>query len=103
MLLVSLAEEYFEAAHELAPAATLTMTESHVYAYEKLIATGLNCLEAALKQGRLSPRTEASIRLRYAGVLYEETENFMEAEMALTKGISLCDRVSSSHSDLVQS
>lgn len=93
MLLVALAEEYFEAAHELAPAVAASMTDTDVHAYEKLIATGLGCLDTALKHVRLPPRLEANIRLRYAGVLYEETENSMEAEIALSKGLALCDRV----------
>lgn len=61
--------------------------------YQKLIATGLGCLEAALAGERLEPRLEAKIRLRYAGVLLEETDNMMEAETALSKGITLCEQV----------
>lgn len=68
--------------------------ESGVVAqYQKLIATGLGCLEAALAGGRLEPRLEAKMRLRYAGVLLEETENMMEAETVLSKGITLCEQV----------
>jgi len=94
-LLMSLAEEFFDAAHQLAPSASLSMTSANVETYEKLISTGLGCLDTALKNVRLPPRVEANIRLRYAGVLYEETENFMEAEISLSKGIALCDRVGS--------
>lgn len=93
MLLISLAEEYFDAAHELAPFVAKCMNEENVEAYEQLIATGLGCLDTALKKVRLSPRVDAKIRLRYAGVLYEETENSMEAEIALSKGIALCETV----------
>jgi hypothetical protein len=93
MLLVSLAEEYFQAAHTLAPSVTASMSPADVGSYEKLVATGLGCLDTALKNVKLQSRMEASIRLRYAGVLYEETENSMEAEICLTKGISLCERV----------
>ncbi|KAN0102977.1 Cohesin loading factor [Hyaloscypha variabilis] len=92
MLLVALAEEYFQAAHEHAPAAALSMTVADVEAYGGLIATGLGCLDTALKHVKLQPRMEANIRLRYAGVLFEETENSMEAETALGKGIALCER-----------
>ncbi|KAI9052303.1 hypothetical protein LZ554_003657 [Drepanopeziza brunnea f. sp. 'monogermtubi'] len=91
-LLVALAEEYFGAAHEIASSVAASMTEANVGAYEKLIATGLGCLDTALKNFRLPPRLEANIRLRYAGVLYEETENSPEAETALSKGIALCER-----------
>lgn len=94
MLLVSLAEEFFDAASELAPTVAMNMTEENIEAYNELIATGLGCLDTALKKVRLAPRVEAKIRLRYAGVLFEETENFMEAETALSKGIVLCERVS---------
>ncbi len=93
MLLVALAEEYFQAAHEHAPAAALSMTVADVEAYGGLIATGLGCLDTALKHVKLQPRMEANIRLRYAAVLFEETENSMEAETALGKGIALCERV----------
>ncbi len=93
MLLVSLAEEYFEAAHKLAPQVSRAMASLDVDEYEALIATGLGCLDTALKRVKLGPRMEARIRLRYAGVLLEETENSMEAETTLSKGISLCERV----------
>ena len=92
-LLISLAEEYFDAAHGLAPSVAASMTPENVDTYQKLIATGLSCLETALKNVKLPPRMEAIIRLRYAGVLYEETEDSIEAETALTRGIALCDRV----------
>lgn len=93
LLLMSLAEEFFDAAHNLAPSVSVSRTTENVEAYDKLISTGLACLDTALRHVRLSPRVEANIRLRYAGVLYEETDNFMEAETALSKGIALCDRV----------
>lgn len=93
-LLMSLAEEYFDAAHELASLVAASMTPDNVDTYQKLIATGLSCLETALKNVKLPPRMEANIRLRYAGVLYDETEDSIEAETALTRGIALCDRVS---------
>lgn len=95
MLLMSLAEEFFDAAHELAPSVSISMTNANVGVYEKLISTGLGCLDTTLKHVKLPPRVEANIRLRYAGVLYEETENYMEAETALSKGLVLCARVGS--------
>ena len=61
--------------------------------YHRLIAAGLGLLDTALKRVKMTPRVEANMRLRYAGVLHEETENSMEAETALGKGIVLCDRV----------
>jgi hypothetical protein len=50
-------------------------------------------MEVALQSNKLWPRLEARLRLRYAGILAEETVNTMEAETALTKGIALCDKV----------
>ncbi|KAL3427019.1 75k gamma secalin [Phlyctema vagabunda] len=93
LLLVSLAEEYFEAAHGLVPDVASILEDSYVESYNDLIATGLACLEGAMKKLRLPPRLEANVILRFAGVLYDEdTDNFMDAEVALTKGIGLCDR-----------
>ncbi|EHL01641.1 putative MAU2 chromatid cohesion factor like protein [Glarea lozoyensis 74030] len=91
-LLLPLAEEYFEAAHKLAPLISTSMAPDNVDTYQRLIATGLGCLDAALRKGKLTPRIEATVRLRYSGVLHEETENTMEAETALAKGIVLCER-----------
>ncbi|CCU77457.1 hypothetical protein BGHDH14_bgh05022 [Blumeria hordei DH14] len=92
-LLTSMAEEYFEAARLLAPCTARTMNDKHIEKSQKLVATGLGCLETALKRVMgLDPRDEACIRLRYAGVLFEETENYMEAETTLSKGIELCER-----------
>lgn len=92
MLLLALAEEYFEAAHTIAPSISFSMTPENVDTYEHLIATGLGCLDSVLKHTKLAPRLEATVRLRYASVLYEETDNDMEAETTLSKGIGLCER-----------
>jgi len=93
LLLIALAEEYFAAAHKLGPTIAQTMPEDVTEEYQSLIATGLGCLEASFKKMRLAPRMEAKVRLRYASVLYEETENYMEAETALSQGIILCEQV----------
>lgn len=92
-LLLSLAEEYLEMAHSIGRHMAADLHEEDVNTYQKLISTALGCLESLLKNCKLPPRTEAIARLRYVGVLCEETENFMEAETALSKGISLCERV----------
>lgn len=42
-----------------------------------------------LQNWRLQPRKEALVRLRYARTLFEETENVIEAETTLSKGVSL--------------
>ncbi|OBT99118.1 hypothetical protein VE01_02297 [Pseudogymnoascus verrucosus] len=91
-LLPALAEEYFAAAHDVGLATAQRMDANAVISYQKMIATGLGCLEVALNSGRLEPRLEAKIRLRYASVLLEDTDNVMEAETALSKGITLCEQ-----------
>lgn len=64
-----------------------------VQEYQKMIATGLGCLETVLSSHKLAPRLEAKLQLRYASILCEETNNIMEAETALAKGITLCEKV----------
>lgn len=49
-------------------------------------------MEAVLKRYSQIPRDEAKLRLRYASLLIEETENNVEIEEVLTKGITLCNR-----------
>ena len=92
LLLLSLAEEYFAAAYGCGSMVATVQREVGTQEYYKLIATGLGCLEVALSRFKLLPEREAIVRLRYATILFEETENMMEAEEALSKGVSLCDR-----------
>ncbi|GFF73422.1 hypothetical protein IFM61392_05848 [Aspergillus lentulus] len=92
VLLLSLADEYLKAAYGHGTMVALSRREMEIEEYYKLVATGLGCLEAVLKNWRLQPRMEALVRLRYARILFEETENDLEAETALSKGIDLCER-----------
>ncbi|KAL4898531.1 cohesin loading factor-domain-containing protein [Aspergillus ambiguus] len=92
VLLLAMADEYLNAAHSQGTMIALVRREMEVEEYYKLVATGLGCLEAVLKNWRLQPRVEALVRLRYARILFEETENDLEAETALSKGIDLCER-----------
>ncbi|KAI9793368.1 MAG: hypothetical protein M1816_000260 [Peltula sp. TS41687] len=92
VLLLALAEEYLQAAHKLGSITASQRRDVDLKRYYKLIATGLGCLECLLQRWRLQPYTEALVRLRYATVLYEETENVAQAETALSKGITLCER-----------
>jgi hypothetical protein len=101
-LLVALAEDYFTAAHQLAPSVASSLNETELDEYEELISAGLGCLDAALRKVKLAPRVEAKIRLRYASVLFEETNNDMEVETTLSQGITLCERVCSSCDYLFQ-
>lgn len=41
-----------------------------------------------IQKPKLQPRMEAMLRLRYARILYVETENDADAETALSKGVS---------------
>ncbi|KAI9746469.1 MAG: hypothetical protein M1818_000182 [Claussenomyces sp. TS43310] len=89
-LLITLAEEYFSAARNLGVDAIQNNSTVFMESYQKLIATGLGCLETCLQNCILSPRLEARIRYRFAAVMFEETENPMETELTLTKGIAVC-------------
>lgn len=51
VLLLSLADEYIDAAHSQGTALAVAREETETDEYYKLIATGLACLEAVLKVG----------------------------------------------------
>ena len=105
------------AAHSQGSLAALVRREVDVRNYYKLIASGLGCLEVVLKvehmayvdimtvakdaqHFKLQPQLEAVVRLKYATVLYEETENAMEAEEALSKGVFFVWLVIHSNADV---
>lgn len=92
LLLLSLAEDYLAAAYGQGSLKALVDREIDMRQYHKLVATGLSCLEVVLKRIKLQPQMEATVRLRYASVLYDETQNMREAEQTLSEGIKLCDR-----------
>lgn len=92
LLLLSLAEDYLAAAHGQGSSKALVDWAIDMQQYYKLVATGLSCLEVVLKRSKLQPQMEATVRLRYASVLYDETQNTREAEQTLSEGIKLCDR-----------
>ncbi|EGX92384.1 cytokinesis protein Cyk3 [Cordyceps militaris CM01] len=91
-IMAAVAEECIGKARSQAHDVAMCLDPDDVTEYHRLISTGLSCFEGMLQTTRLTPREEARIRLRYATVLHEETENIMEAETALTKGIALCDK-----------
>ncbi len=106
VVLLSLAEEYVNAAHKMGSLVALLRRPADADQYYKLLATGLGCMEVVLKvcsssqsttnerwliilqRFRLSPRAEASLIVHYVSLLYEETRNFNEMESLLTKGVS---------------
>lgn len=53
VLLLSLADEYLNAAHARGTIVSLATRETDVEEYYKLVATGLGCLEAVLKVSEL--------------------------------------------------
>ncbi|KAL2021495.1 hypothetical protein VTK56DRAFT_7128 [Thermocarpiscus australiensis] len=91
-LLLLVAEDCFEKANAAAQQVARSMTAGEVAEHHKLMATGLGCLEVALKSNKLWPRLEARLCLRYAGILVEETTNIMDAETTLTRGIAVCEK-----------
>lgn len=93
-VLLSLSEEYVTAAHTMsARLCSADATEEELSHYHKLIATALGCLESLITNYRLrDARKEARVRLRFANLLFEETENMIAAEESLSKGITFCER-----------
>lgn len=91
-IMAAIAEECLQKARVAAHDVAMSSDESALTEYQGLITTSLSCFEAILRDRTLLPKQEALVRLRYASVLQEETENWMEAETALTKGVTLCDK-----------
>ncbi|GAB7351332.1 hypothetical protein MBLNU459_g1740t1 [Dothideomycetes sp. NU459] len=72
---------------------TRSQQEADLKEYHSLIATGLGCIESVLKNWKFpDPKIEARLQLRYAGLLFDETDNETEAQELLIKGITLCER-----------
>lgn len=82
-LLCVLADDYLDEARKHS-----ALTET----YYDLISKAVGCLESVLANFKIPPLREAQIALRYARILYDETENYDEAETSLTKSIELCER-----------
>jgi hypothetical protein len=53
VLLLSLADEYLNAAHRHGTKTALVTSPADVEEYYKLVSTGLGCLEAVLKVGHM--------------------------------------------------
>lgn len=87
-----MADEYITAAHNVAAKVAHLQDRQRNEEYYQLMATGLGCMDAVLKKFKLHPRAEANLRLRYATLLHEETENPEEAEKVLSKGIQLAEK-----------
>lgn len=87
VLLLHAADEYIAAARSMGSVAALGQREADLNQYYKLMATGLGCMEAILKRYTQPPRDEAKLRLRYASLLMEETDNDVEVEEVISKGV----------------
>lgn len=92
-VLACVADDALDKAHALVPVVVDRMEQGVRDEYYQLTAFGLTCLEALFEMPKVPPEVEARARLRYAMVVCEETENLMEAEMCLSKGIDLCEKV----------
>ncbi|KAL1602507.1 hypothetical protein SLS60_005923 [Paraconiothyrium brasiliense] len=88
----SSADEYIAAARSLGSTAAMTLRPADLGQYYKLMATAMGCMETVLKKYNQTPRDEAILRLRYASLLVEETDNTQDIEETLAKGITLCNR-----------
>ncbi|CAI6328692.1 unnamed protein product [Periconia digitata] len=92
VMILSAADEYIAAARSLGSLAAMAMNKADLDQYYKLMSTALGCMDAVLKKYSQAPRDEALLRLRYASLLVEETDNNQEIEETLAKGIALCSR-----------
>ena len=89
LVLLSMVDEYLEATHSEAANLLTSDDRASLEIHDKLIATALACMDTILRRWRLQPLLEAKLRLKYARVLVEETENDYEPEVILTRGIHL--------------
>ncbi|KAF2826344.1 hypothetical protein CC86DRAFT_370368 [Ophiobolus disseminans] len=92
VMLLSAADEYIAAARGMGSLVIREKREVDLRQYHKLMATGMGCMDTVLRDFSLLPRDEAKLRLRYASLLVEETDNTTEVDEVLSKQISLCGR-----------
>lgn len=91
-MLLSAADEYIAAARGMGSLIVRDRKDADLRQYYKLMATAMGCMEAVLKDFSMLPRDEAKLRLRYASLLVEETDNTSDIDEMLSKQISLCGR-----------
>jgi hypothetical protein len=91
-MLLSAADEYIAAARGMGALVVRDRREADIRQYYKLMATGMGCMDTVLREFNMLPRDEAKLRLRYASLLVEETDNTAEIDEVLSKQISLCGR-----------
>lgn len=91
-MLLSAADEYITAARGIGSRIARDRREVDVLQYHKLMSTALGCIDTVLKNFNMLPRDEAKLRLRYASLLIDETDNTEDIEEVLSKQINLCER-----------
>ncbi|KAK0652881.1 cohesin loading factor-domain-containing protein [Cercophora newfieldiana] len=91
-VLLHVAEDCFSKANAVGHNIARSMTDEELSEHHKIVATGLACLELAMKSNKILPRLEARLCLRYASILVDETNNVMEAETALTRSFAVCEK-----------
>ena len=91
-MLLSAADEYIAAARDIGSTIAQQNKNGDVQQYYKLMSTAMGCMDAVLRKYNMQPRDEAKLRLRYASLLIEETDNTAEIDEILSKGVSLCAR-----------
>ncbi|KAF2155872.1 hypothetical protein K461DRAFT_290851 [Myriangium duriaei CBS 260.36] len=92
-LLLSLADQYISAARSMSSDLTRSRLSTDLSKYHELMTSGLTCLDSAVNNWKISdPRGEAHLRLQYATLLLEETDNDDTALAVLSKGITVCER-----------
>ncbi|CAO2648327.1 Nn.00g075940.m01.CDS01 [Neocucurbitaria sp. VM-36] len=92
VMLLSAADEYVAAARSMGSLIIRDKRETDLRHYYKLMSTAMGCMEAVLKDFSMLPRDEARLRLRYATLLVEETDNTTDIDEIISKQISLCGR-----------
>lgn len=91
-MLLSAADEYINAARAIGASIARDHNENTLAQYRKLMSTGMGCMHAVLRDFSMAPRDEAKLRLRYASLLIEETDNTTEIDEVISKQIALCGR-----------
>lgn len=91
-MLLSAADEYVAAARGMGSLIIRDRKEADLRQYYKLMSTAMGCMDAVLKDFSMLPRDEAKLRLRYATLLVEETDNTTDIDAVISKQISLCGR-----------
>lgn len=93
VLLLALADEYISKAHGMTTLLVQTMQDADIEQYHKLIASGLGCMEAVLRNFKFpDPRIEARLVQRFTMLLFNETENEELAHEFLSRTVRLCER-----------